>query len=148
MNPMRYVLLFSALLLAACDTATGPGSPIVPPPLLGYSLGLGCQGACLPGGGAATEILVGDTAGAVQGGSILTFDATRTRHVFIPDSLRLAYWTNTSFRAAIRKSDVATLRFVTLPDHPLYLRADSCLTWDQSAFQPDTVPCLPVLLLQ
>lgn len=137
-------LIFAVLFIscAGLEKGVGPGSGQPAP--LGYSLGLGCQGMCL-GDTQATEVMVGrlDRADTSIAG-LLIFGAGATVSVFIPDSLRILYWNNASFMAAVAVNNRTAVR---LPDHRLDIVRDSCLTWEQSAF-PEPVPCIPILAIR
>lgn len=153
---MKYLLALIAITFYACVTS-GEGrkpDPIDQPEILGYSLGLGCQGQCLDTDGdsipdaSATEVYIGDMATATVQDSMIYFVSADNRTLYIPDSLRIAYWTNASFQAAISLQPRPSQRTsVTLPDHRLEIVRDSCVTWNQSAF-PEPVPCIPILALR
>jgi len=134
------------------DPIIDPIDSITAPVPLGYSLGLGGQGVFI-GTSEATEILVGDLAGADSSMSgILIFDTSDVISVFIPDSLRIIYWDNLSFMTAValraQGSGFPRQRMaVTLPDYRLEVVGDSCLTWNQSTFT-DSIPCIPILAIQ
>lgn len=157
---MKYLFALFCIALSACTTSEKITdiAPTLPAPL-GYSLGLGCQGMCLDADGdgtpeaSATEVMVGLLSDATQlDSSTLMFPASAVRVVYIPDSMRVSYWNNASFMAAIvlRNPGSGTARqrsVVPLPDNRLDVVRDSCLTWNQSAF-PEPVPCIPILAIK
>lgn len=158
----RIILAFVSAYLVACMTDAGKsGNPIDPVDsvtVAGYSLGLGCQGNCLDTNGdgmsdiMTTVVHVGDLNTATDFDSVISFDTAYTQNYYIPDSLRVIYWNNASFMAAIalraQGSGYPRQRAtVALPDYRLEIVGDSCITWNQSAF-PDSVPCLKIVAIK